>query len=169
MYIKIMKSSPLGLKIEELWERGKGYNAQAFEWAKAQGAEYIRGDFWAVFGGVTSAKFTTKPPKGWVKAGPKYDEGEYLISDKTKEGKALKAEEQALPRVTDEEFNDLFNYDPNKSRSGNRIQFHPGLKWGKDGEMLLSFADYVDYTPIEHMEEITSTEYKKLLKDDKKK
>lgn len=169
MFIKIMESSPLGLKIREMWTRGKDCNSQALNWAKAQGAQYIRGDMECIFGGVLSAKFTETPPKGWVKAGPRYESGEYLISSKTKEGKLLKEQEQALPRITDDEFNALFNYEPWECGNGRQVQFHPGLQWGENGEILLSFSDYVTYTPVEHMEEITATEYKKLIKKYEKK
>lgn len=169
MYVKIMESSPLGQKIVEMWKRGKEAMVECDRWARSQGADYCRGDYFCIFGGISTAHFNDKPPKGWVKAGPKHDKGEYLISDRTKEGKALLEQANALPRVTDKEFNELFKYDPRKMRTDNRISFHPSLEWGKNGTILLKFADFVEYKPVKYMEEITLTEYKSLQKPELKK
>lgn len=163
MYIKIATSSPLGQKISEMWDRGAEYNKKAFEWASQQGADYVRGEFFCIFGGVSSAHFNSKPPKGWIKAGPKYDKGEYRKGE-TPAGKALRKDADALPKITDDEFNKLLNYDPSKHTT-NKRSFHPGLQWGKDGFILIDVADHTLYTPIEDMVEITVTEYKSLLKD----
>lgn len=63
MYFKISISSPLGQKISEMWERGAEYRSKAFEWAEQQGADYVRGAWHCIFGGVSSAHFAEKPPK----------------------------------------------------------------------------------------------------------
>lgn len=165
MYIKIATSSPLGQKIAEMWKRGAKYNSQALRWAKEQGADYIRGSWYCIFGGVLSAHFKNNPPKGWIKAGPKYDQGEYLIG-KTTAGKELREAEAALPRITDDEFNELLNFDPD-NRTSNKVCFHPGVQWGKDDYILVNIPDHTIYKPIEDMVEITSTEYKSLLKSKK--
>jgi hypothetical protein len=165
MYIKIATSSPLGQQLSEMWERGAGYGKKAFEWAAQQGADYVRGEFFCIFGGVCSAHFNSKPPKGWIKAGPKYDEGEYRIGT-SPDGKALRKYADALPKITDDEFNKLLNYDENK-RTTNKICFHPGIQWGKDNFILINIPDHTHYTPIADMVEITVTEYKALQKDKK--
>jgi len=160
MYVKILKLSPLGKQLQEIWDKSFECDKAALEWAKQQGADYIRGEYFCLGGGISTAHFNSKPPKGWVKAGSKYPEGEYLISS-TSSGKELRVYEKALPRVTQDEFNKIIKYDWRK-KTTKMVSFHPGISFQNKKYILLDFADHTTYAPIDGMEEITISEYKAL-------
>lgn len=82
----------------------------------------------------------------------------------TAAAKELRKSESELPRITDDEFNELIGYDPN-NRTSNRICFHPGVQWSEDGNfILINVPDHTVYEPIEDMVEINVTEYRSLQK-----
>jgi len=166
MYVKILKTDPLGLKIQEMWDRAHECGQAALSWAKQQGGDYIREGYFNLGGGITTVHFNSIPPKGWIKAGRKYEKGEYMVSD-ARNGEELRKQVDALPIVTKEEFNALFGYNWSL-HSTNKISFSPGIDFRHPEYILMEFADHTPYTPAEGMTEITVTEWRSLCPADDK-
>lgn len=162
MYIKIPKGTKLFEQLSALSDVMTEYNKKALNWAKDQGATSIRIGFWNMAGGISSAIFKTKPTtKGWIKAGPKYNEDEYRPG-KAPAGKELRKAIEGLPKITFDDFNAIVNYDPDKTE-GIKRSLHPGISHFDD-YILMNFADHTEYTPVSDMIEITVTEYRALNK-----
>ncbi len=160
MYIKIPKGTPLFDTLYSLADTWHEYNQTAFKWATEFGATRIRPGYWNMAGGLSVATFPTKAPRGWVKAGRKYEDDEYRPSN-TLSGRDIAKAIEGLPKMTYDEFNKIIRYDPYK-HEGDRITFHPAINWKKDF-VLLEFPDHTPYKPISGMEEITVSEYRKLI------
>jgi hypothetical protein len=159
MFIKIPKGSELYDKCNEIMDRMVEYDKASFEWAKSQGATSIRGGWFDIAGGISTAEFPNKPPKGWVKAGHKFGDNEYSPG-KSAAGKDIQKAINGLKKMTFDEFNKAFSFDPSK-HIGNKRSWHPAFLWRED-YVLMVFADHTPYTLMPGMEEITVTEYNKL-------
>lgn len=171
MYYKVDKTTELYAKLKEVQAKMKAANKAAHKLATELGFEKWRGESnMVIAGGIVSLYAETKPE------GYSYTYGSKMPNDffpkKIKANKEILAKIEALPIVDSFDFTDLIKYDwrqhqtPTGDRLGqSRVLFTPGLSFPKNGEVLISFPDYIKkYKPVKGMIEIISTEYKKLDK-----
>lgn len=157
MYYKVPKSSPTGEQLTALRERIKSANDSALSLVQSVGAETFRPGYWAIGGGVSSIIFPAGKPdkselKHWKRGAQK---GEYLPSERTKQGKELIAKIEALPRVLRDDLNRIVGY----SHRWNVC----GIQWNKDADYyLINFMENWEYQIPSDCIELTRSEYKDL-------
>lgn len=164
MRFKIVKTSPLFSKLQELSAKITKVEAASRALVKKMGFKEFRPQSFVLAGGISAVASATKI-EGYAYAfGPKSQHE--LFPKKIKANKELLDEINNLPVVEYEELNNILKYDGRKSNEGNgrgglRISLHPGIVFKKN-VVLVDTADYVDYKPITGMKEITTSEYNKL-------
>jgi hypothetical protein len=161
MFTKISKGTQLFEKLNSLMDKGQQYDFDSIKFAEDIGGKSPRYEHGKLYGGISTIVFDGKPPKGWVKAGPKYEPNEYMPG-KTIAGKQWQKTIDAMPCVTNNEFNSIIGYDWTLHTT-NKVRWVPCIHPHED-YILLDFADHTPYTPLPEMEEITVTEFKRLDK-----
>jgi hypothetical protein len=159
MYYKVPKSSPTGERLTALQERMKAANDAAMELIKSIGAETFRYGHWTIAGGVSSIIFPAGKPekselKHWKRGKLK---GEYMPSERTKQGKELIAKLRSLPRVDRNDLNNIVGY---------HDKFNVcGIMWNREMDYyLVEFMENWKYEVPADGEELTRSQYVELSK-----
>lgn len=164
MYWKVLKGTELFDKLDHIRMGVIAAQNCAWDLAKKQGAESVRGDMFILAGGISGMHFPNGKPSGYKKVYSSHFTDCYMPSDIKKNDKLL-AEIKALPRIEYTALNDVLKYKKSDVIfSDNRMVFYPRTMFQKK-EMLISLPDYVTgYKPVKDMIEITVSEYNKLNK-----
>lgn len=169
MKFKILKGTELFNKLKALQLKCQNANKAAFDLAGEFGSKEIlpSPSINVIAGGLSGMKLDA-PPAGW-KLASKYHYTTYYPK-RTKANKDLIERIEALPKIKTEELNEIIGYNPfNRSEDERRISFCPGVYWHYEDFILVSVAEYVEYTPVADMIEITVSEFNKLRETGKEK
>ena len=159
MKFKVLKGTALFDKLTHVFTEVRRVEDAAIALATELGAEkgVHRPDMWAVC-------FDEHPGKLWRKAFADRSEGDYMPSERTKEGKERMARIKSLPKVEYAFLNEILKYDSrSRKKDTNRISYCPTVHWHKDF-ILVSVREYCIYKPVEDMVELTFSEYEELKK-----
>lgn len=169
MYYRVNKKSQLYTKLKELQLKMQAANNAAYKLVKELGFEKWRGKSNMVIAGGIVSLYSEKKPEGYA-----FTYGAKAPNDffpkKLKSNKEILDKIKSLPTVSSYEFTDLLKYDwrqhqcPTGERLGqSKVLFTPGLSFPENGEILISFPDYIKkYKPVDGMIEITTTEHNNL-------
>lgn len=161
MKFKILKGTELFQKYIDLKTEMERCDKAALMMMREVGAVSVRGDYFAVAGGISSFQFKdNKKPDGWAYA-HNDSRTDFVPAKNRKANKELLDKIKALPCVTFEQFNAPLKYNW-RIHDNNRISYHPGL-WWKKSYILVEISDqYSRYKPVKDMIELTTSEFNKL-------
>jgi hypothetical protein len=167
MKFKILKGNPLFDGLAEIREQIK----VAYIANKALAAEYgsdgVASHNHYLAGGIKAFHFQSGelPFPNWKPMERGYTNWYMPKSPKNKRDPLHEvwAKINALPKVDDKGLQELLQYSIGLSGDGNAISIfsRPGVSWHED-YILVKFPDGANYKPVEHMIEITDSEFKEL-------
>jgi len=162
MKFKVLKGTELFQKFIDARAEMQRCEHAALDVMHEVGAKYVRGDFWAVAGGISAFGFEgDKKPEGWAIAYKDSDK-DFFPARNRKANKELLDKIKALPMYKIEDFNEIMDYDYG-DHDTNRISFHPVVNWEKEYVLISIASQYSRYKPVEGMIEITTSEYNSLI------
>ena len=155
MKYKVKTESELHGKFSSLMDRMTAYRKEALDLAESLGFDALGGKQSCAAGGVSCFQYEgPKPPEGYKRVGKDYQK---LCFPKANNKEVLQKISE-LPLVMNEEYNGLINFEA--SFAGNVYIRRFGLM-ERDGIYLIDTAE-AEYTPVDGMEEILESEYKRL-------
>lgn len=155
MKYKVKQESELHIQFEKMSDRMIECNKQAFDLAKSLGFDALGVKKWCVAGGVSCFKYDgPKPPEGYKRVGKDHQNICYPKAN----NKDVLQKILELPLVTNGEYNGLINFIP--QFNGNYYISRYSLSF-VNGIYLIDTGE-VEYTPVDGMEEILESEYKRL-------
>lgn len=172
MYYKVDLNSKLYTTLKDVQLKMKEANKAALKLANELGFKKWRGsNNFVIAGGIVSLYAETKP-EGYVYTYGSKESLNDFFPKKCKANKEILDKINSLPTVDSFSFTDQIKYDwrqhkspTGNTRGGNHVLFTPGLSFPKNGEILISFPEYIKkYKPVAGMIEITFTEHKILNK-----
>lgn len=155
MKYKVKTESELHSKFNSLIDRMSACRKEALLLAESLGFDALGGKHNCAAGGISCLQHEgPKPPEGYKRVGKDYQK---LCFPKANNKEVLKKISE-LPIVTNEEYNGLINFEA--TFVGNVYIRRFGLM-ERDGVYLIDTGE-ADYTPVDGMEEILESEYKRL-------
>ena len=155
MKYKVKQESELHGKFNSLMDRMIACRKEALDLAERLGFDALSGKHSCAAGGVSCFQYEgPKPPEGYKRVGKDYQK---LCFPKANNKEVLQKISE-LPLVTNEEYNGLINFEA--SFTGDMYIRRYGLM-ERNGIYLIDTGE-AEYTPVDGMEEILESEYKRL-------
>jgi hypothetical protein len=155
MHFKTLRSSETGRKFAAIVKKREEDFEAVKAFAEKVGATQWRGGYWTVWGGISSFIFPENFVMDPVFVPNKELKGEYVISRKTKAGKALDNERRELPSIQSHDLNLCVGFmgAPFKTIGFNELN---------EEYYLFIVGDDWDFKCPPDCEEITVTQYREL-------
>lgn len=167
MKFKVKKETELYNEFIKVKKEIRDARKEARDLVKTMGFDEYYEKSFCLAGGISAVRAKSEKPVNYAYAFGTRDK-EAIIPKKIKANKEILQRIENLPTVSYERINDLINYDGRRSieiteRGGKRISFIPGVTF-KEDHILIDVPEFVEYEPIKDMIEITTSEYKTLIK-----
>lgn len=154
MYYQVDTKSEVGKKLVELEAKMKDCFSKAKEFAEKYHIQKWSSGFFSAAGGMSTVHFEgIADTNGWRRLKNKPG---WVPDRRTKKGKQINAEIEALPVVSISELKKIIGL-----KDQDTLLTSPGYRSYKD-MIFISVREEWNYSPLEGMKEITVSEYKRL-------